>query len=88
VLSAKLTRGGGRGMQVQRATDFLEGRASTGGADFPTSSYRLGVRPSALHDLYPEPLTRALREALIAFDKRLPGFLTPQVTAPGLQLVV
>ena len=33
-------------------------------ADAPASSYRLGVRGAALHRLYPEAVTEALRAAL------------------------
>lgn len=40
----------------------------------PPSSYRLGVRTAPLHDLYPPPLSAALAEALVEFDRRLPGF--------------
>jgi hypothetical protein len=43
-------------------------------AQLPESSYRLGVRPAPLHDLYPGPLSAALAAALTEFDRRLPGF--------------
>ena len=41
-------------------SDFLEGRLSEGA--LPQSSYRIGVASAPLHELYPPPLTHALRE--------------------------
>jgi hypothetical protein len=49
------------------------GRTSDAGK-LPSSSYRLGVRSAPLHDLYPPPLSAALRAALLRFERRLPGF--------------
>jgi uncharacterized FAD-dependent dehydrogenase len=66
--------GGGKlCVPVQRLTDFINGEASTSA---PTSSYRLGIKPSPCHEIYPEPLTRALRDAVVnQFEKSMPGFL-------------
>ena len=70
---ASIMGGGKLTVPVQRLTDFVAGRASTSA---PSSSYRLGVKPSACHEIYPEPLTAALRDAVVNhFDKSLPGFL-------------
>jgi len=59
--------------------------ASVDGPDFPSSSYRLGVTPTSLHDLYPPPITHAISEALREFDRRLPGFLTDQALLHGVE---
>jgi uncharacterized FAD-dependent dehydrogenase len=65
--------GGNLVVPVQRLTDFIEGKASTSA---PSSSYRLGVRPSACHEIYPEPIVTSLREAVVNhFDQKMPGFL-------------
>lgn len=65
--------GGNLVVPVQRLTDFVNGVASTSA---PTSSYRIGVKAAACHELYPEALTSALRDAVVNhFEKSMPGFL-------------
>jgi uncharacterized FAD-dependent dehydrogenase len=68
--------GGGLVAPVQTIPDFLNGRLSV--EPLPTSSYRLGVKSARLDLIYPAPITRALREALRAFDRRMPGFICDQ----------
>lgn len=66
-------RGGGRFQApVQRVEDFMGQQLSTGA--LPSSSYRLGVKSAALHDLYPPALSDALQAALRRFDRNLRGF--------------
>jgi len=68
--------GGNFTVPVQRLTDFLAGRASE---TAPSSSYRLGIKPAACHEIYPEPMTIALRDALTNyFNKQLPGFISEE----------
>ncbi|KAI2506441.1 5-formyltetrahydrofolate cyclo-ligase [Fragilaria crotonensis] len=70
---ASIMGGGNLTVPVQRLTDFVAGRASESA---PSSSYRLGVKPSACHEIYPASMTAALRDAIVNhFDKSLPGFL-------------
>eukprot|EP00978_Attheya_sp_CCMP212_P011965 scaffold29674_cov51-Attheya_sp.AAC.5 len=58
---------------VQRLTDFMDGKSSTSA---PSSSYRLGVKPSPCHEIYPAPMVNALRDAITNhFEKQMPGFL-------------
>jgi uncharacterized FAD-dependent dehydrogenase len=58
---------------VQRVTDFIKGKVSE---TIPTSSYRLGVRSAACHEIYPAPITAALRDALVNhFDSQMPGYV-------------
>lgn len=65
--------GGNLCVPVQRLTDFVNGVAST---TAPSSSYRLGTKPSPCHEIYPEPLTAALRDAVVNhFERSMPGFL-------------
>lgn len=68
--------GGDLTVPVQTAPDFIEGRESDPAA-LPTSSYRLGVVPARLDLLYPPAVTEAVRESLIAFDRKMPGFAGP-----------
>ena len=68
---------------AQRVEDFLAHRPSTGpGVVNPT--YRPGVTWCDLHDVLPEKLTRALKEALPQLDGNLNGFSHPDsvLTAP------
>lgn len=69
--------GGDLVVPVQTAPDFLAGRLSDV-ASLPKSSYRLGVRPARLDLLYPEAITNAVRESLLAFDAQMPGYAGPE----------
>ena len=70
---ASVMGGGNMTVPVQRLTDFVAGRPSK---TAPSSSYRLGVKPAACHDIYPYPLVAALRNALTEhFERQLPGFV-------------
>lgn len=51
----------------------------------PSSSYRLGVRPAPLHELYDARMTAALRRALCQFDRRLRGFVGPEALLHGVE---
>jgi uncharacterized FAD-dependent dehydrogenase len=65
--------GGDLVVPVQRVTDFINEKASTSA---PPSSYRLGTKPAACHELYPPSLSAALRHALInRFDAQMPGYV-------------
>lgn len=66
--------GGGLVAPVQRVPDFLAGRLSE--EPLPSSSYRLGVRSAPLHELYPAFVTAALREAILKFERTMPGFIS------------
>lgn len=67
--------GGGKlVVPVQRATDFMTGALSKSETPI-TSSYRLGVKETNCHEIYPPFITEAIRNALLDFDKRMPGFL-------------
>ena len=37
----------------------------------------MGVKEAPLHDLYPSYVTHTLREAIKAFERRMPGFISP-----------
>ncbi|CBJ28922.1 Hypothetical protein in ptb 5\'region (ORF1) [Ectocarpus siliculosus] len=76
--------GGNLVVPVQRVTDFMAG-SSGRDADLPSSSYRLGVRAGPLHELYPSYVTEGLREALEAFERRMPGFVCDEALLHGVE---
>ena len=67
---AAIMGGGNHTVPVQKANDFIAGALSD--LEGVTSSYRLGIRSSLCHELYPAPLTQSLRYALRRH--RVPGF--------------
>jgi uncharacterized FAD-dependent dehydrogenase len=70
---ASVMGGGDFTVPVQRLTDFVKNVSST---TAPSSSYRLGVKPSPCHEIYPEAMTRSLQDAVKNhFDQQMPGFL-------------
>jgi uncharacterized protein len=80
---AAATLGGGQfRAPAQSVPDFLAGRAST---DLRKTSYRPGVTPSDLRDLFPAPITDALRVALRDFERRMPGFITADAILHGVE---
>lgn len=78
-------RGGGALVApVQSIVDFMEGRPHAS-ASLPPSSYRLGVRHSELHTLYPPQVTEALRQGLAQFDKELAGYVSTKGLLHGVE---
>lgn len=83
--AAAFAAGGGTyAAPVQRVEDFLAGRASTaiGGVE---PSYRPGVTPTDLAACLPDFVVRAIREALPAFDRQLPGFAMPDAVMTAVE---
>lgn len=78
------TLGGGNfTVPAQTVTDFLDNRLSD--TCLPQSSYRLGVRPSNLHELLPAQITEALQHSIEAFDKELPGYICKDALLHGVE---
>mmetsp|Transcript_15037 Transcript_15037/g.36743 ORF Transcript_15037/g.36743 Transcript_15037/m.36743 type:complete len:731 (+) Transcript_15037:20-2212(+) len=72
---AAVLGGGNLTVPVQRVTDFCKGQVSE---TIPSSSYRLGVKSAPCHELYPEPITKALTDALTHhFSDNMPGYYHP-----------
>jgi uncharacterized FAD-dependent dehydrogenase len=65
---------------IQWAADYVEGRASTG--PFP-SSYTRGVVAAELAELVPAHAGGAIRQALVAFDRRWRGEFLRSATLVG-----
>ncbi len=68
---------------AQKVGDFLAGKPSTGAGQVQPS-YRPGVQWCDLHDVLPEKITAALKEALPQLDGNLKGFASYDavLTAP------
>ncbi|KAL9154598.1 hypothetical protein ABFS82_10G126500 [Erythranthe guttata] len=80
---AAIMGGGNFVVPVQTAADFLCNRLS--GTPVPESSYRLGVKASNLHELFPVQITEALQRALSTFEKELPGFVSTSALLHGVE---
>jgi hypothetical protein len=77
--------GGNFNAPAQRVGDFLAGRPSTGpGAVLP--SYTPGVTWTDLSTALPEYAIAAIREALPAFAKELPGFAMDDAVLTGVEV--
>jgi uncharacterized FAD-dependent dehydrogenase len=76
--------GGTYAAPAQRVGDFLAGRPSASlGAVVP--SYRPGVTPTDLSAVLPEFAITAIREALPAFGKQIPGFDMDDAVLTGVE---
>jgi uncharacterized FAD-dependent dehydrogenase len=72
---ASVLGGGNFTVPVQRVTDFCNNQVSK---TIPTSSYRLGVKSAPCHELYPAPITNALKDALTNhFATQMSGYFHP-----------
>lgn len=80
---AAVMGGGNLTVPVQRVTDFLNEIPST---SCPPSSYRLSVKPSPCHEIYPSTINNALRDALRNhFGKQMPGFVCDEGLLHGVE---
>ncbi|MDP3036119.1 MAG: NAD(P)/FAD-dependent oxidoreductase [Rhodocyclaceae bacterium] len=81
---AFLLGGGNYDAPVQRVGDFLAGRPSTAlGAVIP--SYQPGVKLTDLSTALPDYANAAIREAIPAFDKKIPGFAMADALLTGVE---
>ncbi|XP_073525846.1 uncharacterized protein Cbei_0202-like [Phyllobates terribilis] len=80
---AAMMGGGNFVAPVQTVTDFLENKLSA--TRVPPSSYRLGVRPAPLHELFADHITRALQDSILMFDKELPGYVSKDALLHGVE---
>ena len=58
---------------AQRLLDFVNGKKSI---DFPRSSYQPGIESVEMNQIFPEFITKRLRQAFKDFDNKMKGFLT------------
>ncbi|KAL6609973.1 hypothetical protein ACP70R_039942 [Stipagrostis hirtigluma subsp. patula] len=80
---AAVMGGGDFVVPAQCVTDFISNRLSV--TVLPPSSYRLGVRPSKLHELFPPYITEALQQSIIMIDKEMPGFVSKEALLHGVE---
>uniref|UniRef100_K3Z4C6 FAD-binding domain-containing protein n=1 Tax=Setaria italica TaxID=4555 RepID=K3Z4C6_SETIT len=80
---AAMMGGGNFVIPAQRVTDFINNRLSV--TTLPSSSYRLGVRPSKLHELFPPYITEALQQSIIMIDREMPGFVSSEALLHGVE---
>lgn len=71
--------GGGFKAPVQTAADFIMPLGQQASSEIPHCSYRPGVRPADLRTLFPVWLREPLQRALLAFEKKIPGFISEGV---------
>ena len=76
--------GGTYAAPVQRVGDFLAGQPSTHLGEVQPS-YRPGVTPADLSTCLPDFAVEAIREALSAFERELPGFALSDAVMTGVE---
>ncbi len=77
--------GGGYRAPAQRAEDFLLGRTGSDTGSLVKPTYRPGVVPSPLHEIYPAQWTEDLRFGLRDFSGKLKGFAHPDALLTGVE---
>ncbi|WP_052214370.1 NAD(P)/FAD-dependent oxidoreductase [Belnapia sp. F-4-1] len=82
--AAFLAGGGDYRAPGQLVGDFLAGRPSTALGDV-LPSYKPGVTPTDLSLCLPDFAVAAMREALLAFDRQMPGFARPDAVMTGVE---
>lgn len=70
-----LAAGKTQAVPAQRLTDFIAFRKSK---DLPVSSYQPGIVSVNLHDVLPELISARLRDAFVAFGKKMKGYITEE----------
>lgn len=65
--------GGDYSLPAQRVEDFLKRRPSEGRLQ---GSYARELKAGKLDDLLPQGVAESMREALVLFDRRIPGFIS------------
>lgn len=74
--------GGGYASPAQRMQDFLVGRASKGEL---RSTYKPGVHAARLDKILPSFITEALRAAVVEYNKKMRGFISPDALVVGVE---
>ena len=77
--------GGALCAPAQRVTDFLRKHISS---DLPSTSYEPGLKSADMHAVLDScgiAIAKRLAEALVAFEHKMPGFLTPEAVLVGVE---
>lgn len=73
---------GSQNAPAQRMTDFVEGRDSR---TLPDTTYAPGIHPARIDRLLPAAIASRLRQGFRDFNRKQPGFLTPEATLIGAE---
>ena len=79
---AYVAGGGNFVAPANRVTDFLEGKTSQ---DLPATSYRRGLTPFPIQEIYPRPVIDALKQGLERFNGKMRGFVTNEAKLIGVE---
>ncbi len=74
--------GGNYYTPAQRMTDFMAGRLSKGEM---RSTYKPGVTAARLDQVLPSFIADALRAAVVDYDKKMRGFISPEALVVGVE---
>ncbi|MEE9391248.1 MAG: FAD-dependent oxidoreductase [Planctomycetota bacterium] len=75
--------GAGFELPTQRLLDFMDQKPSK---DVPDTSCRSGQRPVVMDELAAPWLTDLIRQGLFAFDRQMPGYLSPEAIICGPEM--
>lgn len=67
---------------AQRMEDFIQNKVSV---NLPRTSYQPGIVSHQLSEILPQFITKSLREALIAFGKKMNGYRTNDAVLVGVE---
>jgi hypothetical protein len=79
-----LAGGGGYKAPIQLAGDILNDRASTAIGDIQPT-YRPGVTPTDLKNVFPDYIYHTIRDGITALDKQLKGFANPNAVLTAVE---
>lgn len=82
---AMIAGGGGLKAPACRVTDFLLGKPSS---DLPKTSYIPGINSANIDEVFAVtklPLTQRLKEALVHFNRIMPGYITHDAIVVGVE---
>ncbi len=76
-IEAAAFEAGGKNQKApaQRVVDFLKGKVSD---SLPETSYIPGTVSCDLNELFPERIKKSLHEALLIFNKKMPGYISAE----------
>ncbi len=74
--------GGNYHSPAQRMTDFMAGRLSKGELK---STYKPGVNSARLDQILPEFIGNALKQAVVEYNKKMRGFISPEALVVGVE---
>jgi uncharacterized FAD-dependent dehydrogenase len=74
--------GASQAAPAQRLMDYLQQKVS---ADLPQTSYQPGVSSVCLWDILPDQVAKGIKQGILAFGKKMKGFLTNEAILLGVE---